>query len=221
MVDKVLQQFADSFLDDNAKGQGYSEKTDNFFNQWLTQKTAELVYEDHQYYMNGVEMAKHLKKLFTKCEDSAMEKKFLAAVADAADKEDCTKDDLDACAKKLCKTSEKECDALIHKLEKMVGHEEDFKKELKEAGAVGGAWKDSKTSGKVVVHKKTGNKGLVVRTDKNANGGMDVVVAPLVGGTRPSYRNEKLWASGSYEATGETMKVDPPVAKTRNVDDED
>ena len=125
-MDDLLRKFADSFLDDHSKGQGYSEETDAYFAEWLTQKSAELVYEDHQLYMNSTEMAKHLKKLFNKCEDGSTEKKFLDKLGKAADMEDCSRKDLEACAKKLCKNDEKECDKVIHELENMVGFKKDF-----------------------------------------------------------------------------------------------
>lgn len=224
-MDTLLKQFADSFLDDYSKQQGYSEKTDELFGEWLTQKSAELVYEDHQYYMNAKEMSKHLKKLLNKCEDEKMEEKFLAKVAKASGVKECTRKDLDKCSETLCKKDEKECDKLIHELEELVGHKEDFTKELKEAKerkkeVVGGGWTKA-NAGKVAVHLKSGAKGLVLRSDKSSSkGGLDVVVAPLIGGTRPSYRNEKHWGHGTFKLTDQTMKVDPPKPAKQDEDDD-
>lgn len=230
-MDTLLKQFADSFLDDYSKQQGFSEETDTLFSEWLTQKSAELVYEDHQYYMTSKEMAKYLKKLFDKCEDDKAEKKFLAKVGKASGMEDCTRKDLDKCSETLCKKDEKECDKLIHELEDMVGHKKDFSEEDKKENikesqerkkeGVGGGWNKA-NRGKVAVHNKTGAKGLVLRSDKSSTkGGYDVVVAPLVGGSRPSYRNEKHWSHGTYSLTDQTMKVDPPKVKKAEDDDED
>lgn len=224
-MDTVLKKFADSFLDDYSKQRGYSEETDALFSEWLTQKSAELVYEDHQYYMNATEMSKYLKTLFDKCEDEKTEKKFLDKLAKASEVEDCTRKDLKKCAEVLCKKNEKECDKIIHELEDLVGHKKDFKEELKEAKkeGVGGGW-SKKLAGTVAVHDKTGDKGLILRSDESEKGkdGRDVVVAPLVGGKRPSYRNEKHWGAGTYTLTSQKMEVNPPKAKNNpDLDDED
>ena len=172
------------------------------------------MYEDHQFYMNTNEMKKYLQKLFDKCEDEATEKKFLSKVGKAADKEDCTRKDLDDCASVICKKGEKECDKVIHDLEDLVGYKKDFEKKLKES--VGpeenlGPWKSHKV-GQVVVHNETGKEGLVIKSDKSSQGGLDVIVAPLIHGERPAYRSAKLWHAGTYTFTDRTMPVNPPEA---------
>lgn len=186
-----------SFLDDHATGQGFTEQTDQLWSEYMTRKGAELVYEDHEKHMTASEMAAHLRKLFNMCEDEESEKKFLKKLGEGAGKSNCTEKDIKECAKTLCNKSKEECDKLIHKLEDHVGYEykpEKDDKKLDEAWGAGGR-------GNVVVHNETGKKGVILATD-----GGDANVAPMVGNT-PRFRSPSLWRKGTYKTTGDKVKV--------------
>ena len=184
-----------SFLDDHAKGQGFSENTNSLWNDYLTRKAAELVYEDHQKQMTSSEMTTHLKRLFKMCENKEAEQKFLSKLGNAVGKKDCTEKDLKECARQLCNKDAEQCDKTIHALEKQVGYESNnSKEELKEDWSMKGR-------GTVVVDKESGKKGVILSTD-----GGDANVAPVVGSSA-RFRSPSLWRKGTYSATGEKMKV--------------
>lgn len=194
----MLQDAFQSFIDDHAAGQGFSEETDELFSQWLTRKGAELVYEDHEKYMTSAQMASHLRKLFKMCEDEEAEKKFLKKLGDAVGKDNCTAKDIKECAKKLCDKDKVECDKLIHSLEAHVGYKKDFsgKEKLDEA------WEAKKgLRGKVAVHVDTGKEGVVLTAD-----GGDIQVAP-VRGNSASFRSPRMWRKGEYRLTDRHVNV--------------
>lgn len=194
----MLQDAFQSFIDDHAAGQGFSEDTEELFNQWLTRKGAELVYEDHEKYMTSSQMASHLRKLFKMCEDETAEKKFLKKLGEAAGKENCTEKDIKECATKLCNKDKEECDKLIHALEDHVG----YKKDLSDKEKIDEAWEAKKSvRGKVAVHKETGRKGVVLAIDDG-----NINVAP-VRGKKVSFRSPTMWRRGEYSLTDERINV--------------
>lgn len=204
----LLRDAFQSFLDDHAKGQGYSDKTNQFFSGYLTRKGAELVYEDHQRQMSVSEMSAHLNKLFNMCENEDTEKAFLKKLSGATGK-NCNSKNIKECAKSLCNKSKNECDKIIHSLEEHVGYEyiPNKKQKLEETWRTTGR-------GNVVVNKDTGKKGVILTTD-----GGDANVAPMHGST-PKFRSPSLWRKGTYETTGETVAV-PDYAPGARKDDKD
>lgn len=196
-----INKFYDSFIQSLATGE-LKETTDldTLFNEYLTEKMAGLLVEDHEKNMTADQMAAHIKKLFKMCDDEKTEGKFLKRLGKAAGMEDCKEKDLKACAKKLCDKDEEECDDLIHELEGMVGYEyeskkdddsDDDKKKLNEGVRVGS-----------IVRTMNG-KNMVVLGDL---GDGDVAVARLHHG-KPLYRSQINLRSDEYVPTGETIDV--------------
>lgn len=203
-----INKFFDSFVQKNAAGElNETQDLDTLFNEYLTEKTAGLLVEDHEKNMTADQMAAHIKKLFKMCDDEKTEEKFLKRLGKAADMEDCKAKDITACAKKLCDMDDEKCDDVIHELEGMV----DYKYKPEDDDDSDDDSDDDKDGGKKKVDEGVG-VGSVIQTMSGKNmvvlgtlGGGDVAAARLHHG-KPLYRTQINLRSDEYVPTGETLR---------------
>lgn len=89
----------------------------------IAEKSARIVNEDHERIMTVKEMASHLKGLWKRADSEDKKLKFLSQLAEAAGAKECTDKDITSLADKICAKGAKNCDNVIHALEKLVGVE--------------------------------------------------------------------------------------------------
>jgi len=190
---EILDDAFQSFLDDHAKGQGFSEDTDKLWSDFFTAKSAELVYEAHARHQDSVQIGKHLREMFNMCEDKKSERKFLNTLAESTGMDTCTEKDFTQCAERLAQKDFEDCNTVIESLEEQVGY-------LNPDDALNEEWRPT-NRGTVVVNKETGQKGVILASD-----GDDINVAPIKGNT-PLFRSPKLWRGHQYRKTNDKVKV--------------
>lgn len=117
------RRFLDQFIKEHSESEGYSEKLNELFSDYVTENFSGILVEDHEKKMSAAEMTTHIKKLYKMCEDESTEQKFLKRLGKAAGVDDCSEKDIKDCAHSLCKKDEDKCDDVIHELEGMVGYE--------------------------------------------------------------------------------------------------
>jgi len=205
------RRFLDQFIKEHNENQGYSEKLNELFSDYITENFSGILVEDHEKRMTATEMAKHIKKLFKMCEDEETEKKFLKRLGKAADVKNCSEKDIKKCADELCEASEEDCDDTIHELEGMVGYEydaddddDDDDDNDNDDSADGGKKKVNETAKGSII--RSGNSRMVVLDDLGEG---DVRAARLHHG-KPLFRTSTLVNSGDYVDTGEYMNVIEP-----------
>jgi len=201
-----INKFYNSFVQKRSTGElNETEDLDSLFNEYLTEKMAGLLVEDHEKSMTAEQMAAHIKKLFKMCDDEATESKFLKRLGKAADVEDCKEKDITTCAKKLCDMDDEKCDDMIHELEGMVDYTYESKKEKPEESDEKEKDKKKIDEGVSVgsVVKTMNGKHMVVIGDMGEG---DVTAVRLHHG-KPLYRTQINLRSSEYVPTGETVPV--------------
>jgi len=193
-MDNLLRKFGDSFLDDNAKGQGFSNRTDSIFSEWITSKMASIMDDNHKKTSTVNEVHSYLYDLLERCNSEEEERNFFYKLSEVTDTSGCSVSSLRECAEKIVQLEE-QSDEIFDTLEESVGlTESDDDDDDKPTGVPG--WKEEK-KGRIVKNKETGEKGVVVRS-ANVKGKKDVVVNPIKGSTVRK-RTQKTWQDGSYE----------------------
>jgi len=199
------RKFLEQFIKEHGAAQGYSEKLDELFSDYLTENFSGIIVEDHENRMTASEMAKHIKKLYKMCEDESIEKKFLKHLGKAVDVDNCSEKDIKKCAERLCKENDAKCDDVIHELEDMVDYAYDEPDDEDEDNKKSEKKLDEATKGSII---RKGNEKMVVLDNL---GGGDVRAARIHHG-KPLYRTSTLVRSGYYVDTGEKIKINEPVS---------
>lgn len=80
--------------------------------------------EDHEKVMNKKQMINYINTLWAKT-TSTNKQEFMSAIRKYSKSDsDCS---MNACAEKICNYDQKECDKVIHSLEKIVNYRKDIK----------------------------------------------------------------------------------------------
>lgn len=209
----TINNFYDAFVQKNAFGKiTETEDLDTMFNEYLTEKMAGILVEDHEKSMNAEQMTSHIKKLFKMCDGEKTEGKFLKRLGSAAGVDDCKETDITSCAKKLCDMDDEKCDDVIHELEGLVDYKTGDKKDS-------GDSEDSEDSEESEESKKKVEEGAGVKVGsviRTRNGRPMVVIGTKPGGEvvaarlhhgKPLYRTRMNLGPSDFEPTGDVLRV--------------
>ena len=221
-INKFGQRFTHTFFAGELKEaedlNTETEDLNDIFGEYMTEKMASLIVEDHEKSMTSEQMAAHIKKLFKMCDDESTEKKFLKRLGGAASVDDCVEKDITSCAKKLCDIDEDKCDDVIHELEGMVDYtstpeknSDDDDKKKKETDS------DDDDDSEEQKGKKKVEEGVSVGSVVKTSAGKTMVVLGKLGGGdvaavrihhgKPLYRTQINLRSDEYIPTGQHLNV--------------
>jgi hypothetical protein len=115
MVKTNLSKFINSIIDNDFTS------AEKYLKEVMTEKSQNILAEDHDDVMSAEEMHEYIEKLWKKTKTDSQKRDFLKHVSKALRKEKCSEKDFEECAEKVCEKGKKHCDDLIHSLEKVLG----------------------------------------------------------------------------------------------------